>query len=200
MRLGKRSVWRSRALLFAILGLALLANIAFLVTHSVFYEARLAGLQAERGQLEKQRDEARAAAEKVVASDRRLKELREELDRFYSETLGARRERLAPLIEKIYLITQKAGLVPDGFAFHEEEVPGARRLALSFRVEGTYAEVKKLLAAFENDPGFLVLETVTVSLQPDAPDLLGVGLVVGHYFRSEEPAHPARARAARRPR
>lgn len=201
MSIGSRSVWRSRAVLFAVLGLLLLGNVAVLITHSVFYDARLRALQADRAELARKRDEARASADKVAENARRLNAQREALDRFYAETLGSRKERLAPLIEEIYATTKKTGFAVDDVSYQEESVPGARRLALSFNVTGSYADVKKLLAAFENNPGFLVLETVTVGTDEKAPDLLKVSLVLSHYFREEGgPAVAAARRAARESR
>lgn len=190
MNVGARSVWRSRAAVFVLLGLLLAGNVAILVSHRLFYEERLKTLQETRRELEARRDEAREAAEKVLANEQRLRALREGVERFYSETLGARRDRLAPLIEEVYAITRKAGFSPSGVSYAEDEVPGARRLSLSFAVSGTYAEIKRLLAAFENDPGFLVLETVAVGSDEKTPDLLNVNLTVAHYFRAEEGLDP----------
>ncbi len=200
MRLGTRSVWRSRAALFAVLGLLVLGNAAILVSHSLFYDVRLRALQREEQELQKRRDEARAAVAKVVASEARLKALRANLEMFYERTLGDRRERLASLVEEIYGITKKAGFIPDGFQFEERDVPGAQLLGISFRVSGRYEEIKRLIAAFENDPGFLVLEKVGVHTNEQAPDLLEVDLTVTHYFRSDGGTGGQSASARRRAR
>jgi hypothetical protein len=188
-----RSLWRSRAALFALLGILLLASGAVLVVYRLFYDARLAALSEERRALTKKRDEAKAAFDRASETERRLDELKKSLDGFFGETLGGRKERLASLIENVDDITRKAGFMPSTISFAENQVPGADRLTLSFRIEGRYADVKKLLYAFETSPEFLVPERVQVTLDQNAPDVLRVALSVAHYFRAEGP------RAVRRP-
>lgn len=209
-----RSVWRARVLPFTLLGLLVVANVAFLASYQLFYDARLEALREETRDLQAKRDVAREAAEKVKATGERLASLQNGLEEFYRESLGTRKERLASVIEDVYAITGKAGMRPDDIAFAESEIPGAERFQLTFAVTGRYPEIKKLLAAFESNPQFLILETV--GLASDAggsgaggrggsaaaafasdPDALRVGLSVAHYFRSETASVPKRVRAPR---
>jgi hypothetical protein len=203
---GSRSIWRSRAALFAGLGLALLANVAVLVIYHGFYDQRIRALSETKSGLTVRRDEARAGAERAAEAERKLVALQEGLESFYSETLGARKERLAPMIEEVYAITQKAGFMPQTIAFSEDDVPGAERVLLTFQVEGRYPDVRKLLFAMETSPKFFVLEQVRVATDENAPDVLRVSLGVSHYFRGEAgrapriPRRPAaRAAVAARP-
>lgn len=210
-----RSVWRARALLFILLGLLVVVNVAFLASYRLFYDARLEGLRETTRDLEGKRDAARDAAEKVRASGERLASLQNGLEEFYRESLGTRKERLASVIEDVYTITGKAGMRPDDIAFAESEIPGAERFQLTFAVSGRYPEIKKLLAAFESNPQFLILETVGLASDGTGgpggsgsggsaaaafstdPDALRVGLVVAHYFRGETASVPKRVRAPR---
>lgn len=195
-----RSLWRSRAALFAALGFFLLANIAVLVVYRVFYDVRLAGLEETRQGLAQRRDEARSSAGRSRDAERRLGELKKGLDEFYGDVLGTRKERLASLVEDVDSITRKAGFSPSTVTYAEDSVPGAERMTISFKVEGRYSDIKKLLSTFETSPRFLVPERVQVSLDENAPDILRVSLAVSHYFRSEG-ARPVRRppRAALRP-
>ncbi len=187
----KRSLWRSRAALFALLGVMLLVSGAVLVIYRLFYDARLAALSETRAALTKQRDEAKIALARAEETEHRLAALKTGLDTFYGETLGSRKERLAPLIESVDEITRKAGFMPPTVNFAEDSVPGADRLVMSFQVEGRYADIKRLLWAFESSPKFLVPEQVQVRLDQNIPDLLKVSLSVAHYFHAEGP-HPQR--------
>jgi hypothetical protein len=195
------SAWRVRAPLIAALSFVLLAGIAILVTYHGFYDARLSALEATRAELAGRRDEVLAAAEKVEATRRRLTTVQKDLESFNKDVLGTRKERLAALIEDVYALTQKAGLVPGQIAYALEETPGADRLALSFAVQGRYADVKRLLFSFENNPRFLLLETVGVATDDREPDVLRLNLVVAHYFRPEATGarRVARAGAVRPP-
>lgn len=176
---------RGRTLLFVLLGVLLVGNLVILISYNVFYESRLATLVETRRDLEKRLETARTSLEKVQKLAEQLRLQRDRLDTFYVETLGSRKERLALLIEDVYASTKKAGFIPDSFAFDEEEVPGARRIGITFDIQGRYADIKKLLGIFESNPGFLVLEKVGVTTDDAQPDLLKVALTVSHYFREE---------------
>ena len=196
------SLWKSRAALFAALGALLLVSSTVLVVYHGFYDARLAALEETRSQLTARREAAQAAADRAAETERRLAELKTSLDAFYSGVLGTRKERLASLVEDVDAITKKSGFMPSTVTYSEDAVPGAARLTVSFRVEGRYADVKKLLYEFETSPKFLVPERVQVSLDENAPDVLRVSLSVAHYFHSEGPRvpkRPARAAAAPKP-
>jgi hypothetical protein len=194
-----RSAWRSRAWVLAGLALLLLVNIGILVSYRAFYDVQFQNLLETRRLLEKRRDEARVAAEKVRDSEARLIRLRDGLERFFTETLGSRRDRLAPLIEDVYTITKKANLRPLSIQYAEAESVGNERISMSFGVEGTYLDIKRLLAAFESNPQFLILESVAVSSDDQAPDVVKVALIVAHYFRSEGKATPGSSGRAPRP-
>ena len=177
---------RGRTFLFVLLGVLLLGNLVILISYNVFYESRLATLVETRRSLEQRLASSRTSLEKVQNTAERLQTQRERLDKFYVEALGSRKERLALLIDDVYASTRKAGFIPAAFAFDEEEVPGARRIGITFEIQGRYADIKKLLGVFEANPGFLVLEKVGVTTDDSQPDLLKVALTVSHYFREEE--------------
>lgn len=195
------SAWRPRFWLFALLGAALLANVAVLVSYRLLYDDRLEALRSQERALVARRDEAAAALKKAESARARLAGLQAQLETFYGSTLGTRRERLAPLLTEIYRMTRKLGLRPPQIGYAEAEIPGGEQILLSFEVVGTYADVKKLLYEFETTPRFLVVERVGVSLDEAQPDRLAVTLEVAHFFRSAEtriPKGPGRAAPARR--
>ncbi len=190
----RASAWRSRLPLILGLSALLAAGIAVLVTYHGFWDARFRALDATRAQLVEKRDEAKAAAEKVKATELRLRNLQKDLEEFNRDVLGTRKERLAALIEDVYALTQKAGLVPSQISYALGDASGVERLALTFAVMGRYADVKRLLYAFETNPRLLVLESVGVATDDREPDVLRLNLVVAHYFRPDgsAPRRPAR--------
>lgn len=195
------SAWGARAPLIAALSVLLVAGIAVLVTYRGFYDARLRALEATRVELAARRDEAAAAAERVRATGQRLQTVQHELESFNQDVLGTRKERLAAIIEDVYALTQKAGLVPSQIGYSMEDSVGVERLALTFSVQGRYADLKRLLFSFENNPRFLLVENVAVATDDREPDVLRLNLVVAHYFRPESPVagrapRPAAPRAS----
>jgi Tfp pilus assembly protein PilO len=198
---SRASAWRARAPLIVALSVILVAGIAVLVAYHGFYDARLSALETTGAELAARRDEALAAAERVRATELRLRTIQKDLESFNKDVLGTRKERLAALIEDVYALTQKAALVPGQIAYALDETAGVDRLALSFAVQGRYADVKRLIFSFENNPRFLLLESVAVATDDREPDVLRLNLVVAHYFRPEMPAarRVARAGAVRPP-
>jgi len=200
-RFTRASAWGARLPLIAALSVVLLAGIGVLVAYHGFYDARFRALETTRAELAAKRDEVAAATAKVQATAARLKTVQRDLETFNKDVLGTRKQRLAALIEDVYALTQKAGLVPGQIGYALDESPGVDRLALNFAVQGRYADVKKLLFSFENNPRFLLVESVGVATDDRDPDTLKLNVVVAHYFRPESPglrrvARPGTARTA----
>ncbi|MCC6130164.1 MAG: hypothetical protein IT186_09580 [Acidobacteria bacterium] len=193
------SPWRNRLGLLLTLVLLIVVNGAILLVYRVFYDDRLAALQRSKSELEMKRDETARALERIRIREKKLSNLSSELDLFFNETLGTRRERLAPLIEDLYKMTSQAGLKPGTISYSEASVPGAEQILMSFNVQGRYQDVKKLLYILETSPRFLVVENIGVSLNADQPDILSVAFAVTHFFRGEEARGPRRVRPAAKP-
>lgn len=178
------SAFRDRKVLFAVLLSVLAANVAVLVSYRTFYDERLRALVSEEGALEHRRDAARTRAAAAEASERKLFETQEALTTFFSETLGRREERIAPLIEEIYSMTREAGLRPDSISYGSVDEPGTDALTMSFSVSGPYANVKRLLSALERSKRFLVVEQLSLAGgSADDPDVVNVAFTLTNYFR-----------------
>lgn len=181
---GVAGSFRDRRALFGVLVVLLVANVAVLLSYRTFYDARLEALLAEEAVLGARRDEARSGAERTAARERSLFETQETLTRFFSETLGEREERIAPLIEEIYGTTREAGLRPDVISYASVDEPGTDALTMSFNVEGAYSDVKRLLSGLERSPRFLVVEQLGLAGgDGEDPDLVRVSFTVTNYFR-----------------
>jgi Tfp pilus assembly protein PilO len=195
----RRSPWRARLPLFAVLAVLFVAATAVLIGYHAFYDERFKTLERTRTELAAKRDEAAEATRRVVKTEERLRALQRDLEVFNRDVLGGRKERLAAVIEDVYQLTEKAGTVPGQISYSFDEVGTATRLALSFNVQGRYADIKKLLFSFESNPRFLLLENVALATDDIQPDVLRLNLVVAHYFRPDASALPRRVtRAARR--
>lgn len=181
--MSARSPWRARARTLGVLGAVIVVNAAILLAYRGVYDARLRALEADKKELDEKRASLRASISSLEETDRRLETLRSGLEDFYGRKLGTRRERLAPLIEEIHLITQKAALRPDSINYVDEEVAGTDSIKLTFSVTARYSEVKRLLATFESSARFLVLETVSIGVDEGEADILHIGLSLAHYFR-----------------
>jgi len=188
----RRSPWRARLPLFAVLAVLLVAAMAILIGYHAFYDERFKALEKTRAELAAKRDEAAEATRRVVKTEERLRALQRDLENFNRDVLGGRKERLAAVIEDVYQLTEKAGTVPGQISYSFDEVGAATRLALTFNVQGRYADIKKLLFSFESNPRFLLLENVALTTDDTQPDVLRLNLKVAHYFRPDDSAAPRR--------
>lgn len=191
------SPWRARLPLFLVLSVLLVLATAVLIGYHAFYDERFKALEKTRAELEARRDEAAEAARRVVKTEERLRALERDLESFNRDVLGGRKERLAAVIEDVYLLTQKAGTVPSQIAYAFTEAGSATRLGLTFVVQGRYSDVKKLLFSFESNPRFLLPENVALATDETQPDALRLSLTVAHYFRPD--GTPAPRRSGRAP-
>lgn len=178
------TAFRDRRVLFVLLLVAIAGNAAVLLSYRTFYDERLRALVAEKASLEKRRDEARRRTENAEASERRLFETQEALTAFFSETLGKREDRIAPLIEEIYATTRAAGLRPDAISYGSTDEPGTDSLTMTFGVAGPYRDVKRLLSGLERSRRFLVVEQVNLSGGTETdPDQVKITITATNYFR-----------------
>lgn len=187
------SPWRARLPLFAALTILLALATAVLIGYHAFYDERFKALEKTRAELEAKRDEAAEAARRVAKTEERLRALERDLEGFNRDVLGSRKERLAAVIEDVYLLTMKAGTVPSQIAYAFTDAGSATRLGLTFTVQGRYVDVKKLLYSFESNPRFLLPENVALATDETQPDLLRLTLSVAHYFRPDGSPAPRRA-------
>ena len=190
------SPWRARLPLFAVLSILLVLATAVLIGYHAFYDERFKALEKTRAELETKRDEAAEVARRVVKTEERLRALQRDLEEFNRDVLGSRKERLAAVIEDVYLLTLKAGTVPSQISYTFTDAGSATRLGLTFVVQGHYADVKKLLYSFESNPRFLLPENVALAADETQTDALRLNLSVAHYFRPEglpAPRHAGRA-------
>lgn len=194
----RRSPWRARLPLFAVLAVLLVAATAVLIGYHAFYDERFQALERTRKELAAKRDEAAEATHRLVKTEERLRALQRDLEDFNRDVLGGRKERLAAVIEDVYHLTEKAGTVPGQISYSFDEAGTATRLALHFTVQGRYADIKKLLFSFESNPRFLLVENVALATDEVQPDALRLNLTVAHYFRPDDAGAPRRtARAVR---
>ncbi len=192
------SPWRARLGILLLLLALILLNAGVLIVYRVFYEDRLEALNREERELIAQREQAKESLQKLRQREKQIADLQARLESFFSETLGTRKERLAPLIEDIYKMTGEAGLRPSSITYAEADIPGARQINLSFAIDGKYPDVKKLLYTMETSPRFLVIETVSVAFNDTQPDILRVTLDLAHFFRSDTTKIPKRVQRAGR--
>lgn len=181
-------IWRERKWLLAGLGVLLLVNIVFFVTYRVRYENRIEGLDNDlsvaREQLQTASDE-RQESERLLGSVDRT---RDDLELVYQDWWSTRPERLAPMIVELQSLAKKSGLTPPARSYNWGEqnatpTAGAEMLSVSFRVEGTYSQIRNLINLIEMSPHFIIIEEIGLMDASNGGKSLGMSLSLKTLFR-----------------
>jgi hypothetical protein len=166
------------------LGLAtLLALAVFLV---LFTRIR-GGLERERGastryeesfrKAAKARDEAKAEWQRWEEAGRDLEELR--TGYFYDLEEGVQALRLD--LQQIFALAGTT-ITDLGYGYSDMEKEQVRKTVVTFTYTGSYAGLKKLLAALEAFPKFLVIEKVDFPKTDSGAELLNAKLTLAGYY------------------
>lgn len=183
-------IWKERKWLLIGLGILLLINVIFFVTYRVRYENRIDSLSADletaQGDLQAAIDRRREAQEILSSVDRTS----DDLAQIYGDWWSTRPERLAPLIVELQTLARKSGLNPPSrnYSWAERDTiqnVGAQSLTVSFRVEGTYKQIRTLINLIELSPHFVVIEQVSLADATGGGRNLGMTLSLKTLFRTE---------------
>ena len=121
----------------------------------------------------------------------------EQVEAFYGSRLATSQERLTAILREVRRLATSAGLKPSSLSYPEDELAefGLEERGVSFGVEGSYVELRRLINLLELSESFLTLEEVTLSGRGDAANLR-INLRLSTLFSTRPPAGEAAAEAA----
>ena len=189
-------IWREKRLLLIVLGILLLANTIFFFTYRVQYESRLRDLDARRdsakAELESVR-RARVGTEQQVAAYRGIERNVRDI---YENRWSTENQRLTLMIAEVKRLAQNTNLTPTTFNFSKKEsgetartTTGATEMTVTFNVQGTYQQVRRLINQLELSPQFIIIDQIGLTSETGA--LLNMSIQVKTLFRDTTP--PRRA-------
>lgn len=198
----RENVWKQRAGLLAVAGLFLLANLGFLLGSRSIRAARKQALENRRAALTSEVAARETEGKKLIEQRGRLAQVSAAIDDFYGRRVGSRRQTLAPIVEEVHAVMRKAGVWPTSISYGTTPLKNLplTQMSIGFSFRSDYARFKRLLAAFEANPRWIVVREVSLSRDAETPGEVQVRLVLGTYFSNEEkpplvpglPAAPAR--------
>jgi Tfp pilus assembly protein PilO len=118
----------------------------------------IADLEQEIARLEK--------LQQAAVSDRdAVAEINRQFDLLYNETFGNLDQRLTRILRAVGSATREAGLLPDAFSYtaSENQTTGIIRFGIRFSVDGEYEQIRRMLAALQSSPEFLVVENLNLT-------------------------------------
>lgn len=182
-------IWREKRLLLIVLGILLAANTIFFFTYRVQYENRLRDLNTRRDSVKAQLDAAKRArvqAEQQLAAYRRTEK---DIRSIYDDVWSTQDERLTPFIGEVMKLATQSELVPRSYSFTGGPSKGVAKTAganavevsVSFPVEGSYQQVRRLINLLEVSDQFIIIDQV--SLGSESGDKLNMNIRVKTLFR-----------------
>jgi len=195
-------IWREKRVTLIILGVLLAAATLFFFTYRVQYESRLQDLEADLHQQEGKLAEARNArvgAERQYAAYRRTEH---DLQVLYNERFATQEQRLIALINEVKRLAVASELVPKTYGFARSEVKktggpsndaaasvGANTVLITFTVQGTYAQLRRLINLLELSSQFIIIDSVGLS-STSGDSTLTINLRLKTLFRETPPVTP----------
>lgn len=189
-------IWKEKRILLIILGVLLIANVIFFFTYRVQYQSRLTDLDERLAAAESQLAQTRAARVKSEQTYRSYKQIEADVTRIYDEYWGTQSQRLTAMIAEVKRLTVASSLVPTTIAFTSSEVKGAaagqRRksdpigateVGISFGVEGTYEQIRRLINLLELSRQFVIVNQIGITAREGSN--LAFNLNVKTLFRDD---------------
>jgi hypothetical protein len=185
-------IWREKRLLLIVLGLLLAANAIFFLTYRVQYENRLRALDVRLEQKKAQLEEARRArvtSEQQIAAYRKVQS---DVRQIYDAEWSTENQRLTAFIGEVMKLAAQAGSRTLSFQ-KNVAAKGARpssaaatEVGISFAVEGTYEQVRRLINLLELSNQFVIIDQI--SLSSERGDKLNMTIHVKTLFRDSTTA------------
>ena len=196
MKNGSR-IWARRAGLLAAAGLLLAGNLGFFIWYRGTVRDRREALEARRAALEHEVRTKEEEAKKLSDDRKRLTEVRSALDRFYSHSVGLRRETLAGFVDELHAILKRVGVSPSEISYATSVVkdPPISQMIVSFGFKGEYGKFKQLLEALQTNRKWIAVRDIGLSRDEAVPGTVQASVSLVTYFSGEE-AETSRAALA----
>ena len=108
--------------------------------------------------------------QRATASDRETVTLIEgQFDLLYNDVFGDLDQRLTRILRAVGSATREAGVLPSTFSYTaaDDQETGFIRFGVRFSVEAEYPQIRRMLAAMQSSPEFLVVENINLSGDED---------------------------------
>jgi hypothetical protein len=191
-------IWRERRVLLIILGLLLLANAFYFFTYRVSYQSRLQDREEELAQKEAELDQAHTARLTAERTYQSYRQIERDVKQIYDEHWATQTERLTLLIAEVKRLAEASSMTPAAYGFSRVAVSdadpghrkrlaiGATEVGITFSVEGTYEQVRRLINLLELSRQFVIIDRISLAAREGQTLTLDLGLKT--LFRDEKPA------------
>jgi hypothetical protein len=163
-------IWREKRIPLAILGVFLLANAVFFFTYRVQYENRLSGLEGDKHAAEQRLESVRLQRMRTDQQYAAFRKAQRDLTVIYNERWATVPERFTALINEVKRLEAASQLIgrSHGFTNTEKDAKAVQGLGtdvvtISFSVQGTYPQVRRLINLLELSDQFVIIDGISLS-------------------------------------
>ena len=92
-----------------------------------------------------------------------------QFDRLYNEVFGDLDQRLTRILRAVGTATREAGILPSSFNYTaaDDQGTGFIRFGIRFSVDAEYNQIRRMLAALQSSPEFLVVTNLSLTGDED---------------------------------
>ena len=162
-------IWREKRIPLAFLGVLLLANAVFFFTYRVQYENRLSALESDKHAAEQRLEQLRARRAQTERQIATYRKAQAEIATIYNQRWSTLPERFTALVNEVKRLETASQLIgrSHGFAQSEKDTKeaaglGTNVVTISFSVQGTYAQVRRLINLLELSDQFVIIDSISL--------------------------------------
>lgn len=190
-------IWREKRVLLIILAAVLLANTVFFFTYRVQYQSRLDALDARLEQVERDLEQTQASRLRAEQSFHSFRKVEGDVREVFNHHWATQHERFTALVVEVKRLAEASNLTPASYNFQRgetrkvqagggrvRETLGANEVMITFGVQGTYPQVRRLINLLELSRQFVIIESINLSAGEG--NVLTLNLQLKTLFRDEQ--------------
>ncbi|HEV7765563.1 MAG TPA: hypothetical protein VGQ76_11220 [Thermoanaerobaculia bacterium] len=187
-------IWKEKRVLLIVLTLVLAANTIFFFTYRVQYQSRLNSLDDRQSQVQGELDQAstaRVRAEQTFASYRKVEN---DVLLVFDEHWSTQHDRFTKMFAEVTRLAIASSLEPSSYSFAKRDAKriaggvrggtlGVTEVRISFGVQGTYEQVRRLINLLELSRQFIIIEGIALTAADE--QTLSLDLRLKTIFRDD---------------
>ena len=192
-------IWREKRVLLLILGVLLAANTFYFFTYRLRYETRLQDREQDLAQKEAELEQANASRVRAENTYQSYKQIEKDVQQVYDQHWATQEERFTQLVAEVKRLALASSMTPQTIGFMKVAAAdddaavqrrkrvkiGANEVGITFTVDGTYEQVRRLINLLELSRQFVIIDQV--ALQTREGQVLTLNLRLKTLFREGKP-------------
>jgi hypothetical protein len=137
----------------------------FFIWQSSESGGRRAQIRNQIEDLEQEIERLERVQQAAVSDRQTVEEIERQFDLLYNDVFGNLDQRLTRILRAVGSATREAGILPSSFSYtaSADKTTGYIRFGIRFSFEAEYRQIRRMLAALQSSPEFLVVEGLNLS-------------------------------------